>query len=106
MSDHLAVEVASMAGRLGALLDRALPDHGGAIEEARAFLRSAADAATAPPDPAMAGPDPLQRLTVALGLARVEVDLLVLAGLADEHEGFAGVLRSVHPRGEPYATAG
>jgi len=41
-----------------------------------------------------------------LGLARDEIDLVMLAGLADEHEGLAATFRALHPLGEPRPTAG
>jgi hypothetical protein len=45
-------------------------------------------------------------MAAGLALSRFEVDLLVLAGIPEEHEGLAGVLRSLHPRGEPRPTVG
>ena len=48
---------------------------------------------------------PIARLTKGLALSSFEVDLLLLSGLAEEHEAFAALLRSLHPRGEPRPTA-
>lgn len=39
-------------------------------------------------------------------LSSIEMQLLVLAGLSEEHEGLASILRTLHPRGEPRATVG
>src|SRR5207244_3935232 len=56
------------------------------------------------------GPDgiehPIDRLVHVLGLTPCEVDLILLAAMADEHEGYASVLRTLNPRGEPSATVG
>lgn len=49
---------------------------------------------------------PLTTLASLLGLAPIEVDLIALSGLADEHEAIAGLFRMVHPRGEPAPTLG
>src|SRR5215469_8955736 len=49
---------------------------------------------------------PLDCLTARLGLTETERWLVVLAGLAEEHEGLAGTLRSLHPLGEPRPTVG
>ncbi|HEX8695862.1 MAG TPA: ATP-binding protein [Longimicrobium sp.] len=103
---RLAREAAALAARLAQLLEHALPEPGehGA---ARDFLRAMAAAADEePPAAADAEPHPLDRLAGALRLSPVEVDLLLLAGLPDEHEGYAGVLRTLHPRGEPRPTTG
>lgn len=50
--------------------------------------------------------EPLERLVDALGLTATELDLLVLAGLAEEHEGIASVLATLHPQSQPFATTG
>jgi hypothetical protein len=48
----------------------------------------------------------VERLQARLGCSPVEMDIAILAGLADEHEAFAGVFRMLHPRGEPRPTVG
>ena len=53
---------------------------------------------------AAAGTDAVIRLTDAFALTSFDLDLLVLAGMPDEHEGFCDVFRALHPRGEPRAT--
>jgi ATPase family associated with various cellular activities (AAA) len=50
--------------------------------------------------------DPIDRLIQRFQLDAAEVDLLLLAGLADEHDGFAGTFALLHPLGEPWPTAG
>src|SRR5262245_30907561 len=90
--------IMAVVTRLVEVLTRALPPdgpHAGRFE----FLHdTAAGARSAMPA--------IQRFAAALGLAQVEMGLLVLAGLAEEHEAIAALLRSVHPRGEPRPTLG
>jgi ATPase family associated with various cellular activities (AAA) len=111
--EHLTREVGIMAGRLARLVEQ-LP--AGLHGHQRDFLWGLyrAVAGDRPPSSWSGGarerlaarPDPLGRLADALGLSPVEADLLVLAGLADEHEGMAAVLRLLHPNGEPRPTVG
>jgi hypothetical protein len=114
---RLALEAAVLAGRLGELLDRLAPDERGPIAEGRAFARAffealadgrpLADFAGGPLDRRVSGePDPLDRLAEGLELSAFELDVVLLAGLAEEHEGMAGLLRGLHPRAEPRATVG
>lgn len=46
-------------------------------------------------------PDPAARLGTALGLTPFEYDLMLLAGLPEEHEAPARLARMLHARGEP-----
>ena len=46
------------------------------------------------------------RLAASLSLQAAEVDLILLAAMAEEHEGYASILRSLNPQNEPYATIG
>ncbi len=66
------------------------------------FLHSWADA---PIEEAEDGGAAFGRLAT-FGLTETEVDLVLLAGLADEHEGLAATFRSTNPAGEPRPTAG
>ncbi len=101
----LTREAARLAGRLAALLDT-VAGMSAPASDGRDFLRGMAEAHATAPTPAEAEPSHLDRLCATLGLTSVERDLVVLAGLPDEHEGYAGVLRNLHPRAEPGATAG
>ncbi len=101
----LEAQVAALAARLADVLARSVPPQG-PIADAIAFLRAYAEASASPDASARTEPHPIDRLSAALGLSAFEIDLLVLAGMAEEHEGLAGVFRSVHPRGEPRPTAG
>ncbi len=49
---------------------------------------------------------PLDALAGALHLTGTEVRLVLLAGLAEEHEGLAGTFRSLHPLAEPHPSLG
>jgi len=116
-SERLSSAAGLLAGRLALLLERVLPEKGGLLSQAISFLRTCAAAAgEVGPNPDRTGGidppwsaramDPLDRLVESLGLSPLEVDLLVLAGLPEEHEGYADVLRALHPRGEPRPCVG
>src|SRR5574341_2119618 len=49
---------------------------------------------------------PLGRLARLFGWDALDVDLVLLAGMAEEHEGLAAVFRALHPRGDSRASAG
>jgi hypothetical protein len=99
-SARLARETGALALRLATLLEAAGP-----LAPQGTALRNIASAGVGE-DGAADAAHPLDRLTRALGLSRFEIDLLVLAGLAEQHEAYAAVLRAVHPRGEPRPTLG
>src|SRR5712691_9887950 len=96
MTDGLSAAVAALGLRLQAVLD-GLP---GLTDESRAFLRQQPEPG---PRPATG---PLRRLAAGLRLTPLEVDLLLLAGMPEEHEGYAALLRQIHPQGEPRPTVG
>ncbi|MGW4095834.1 ATP-binding protein [Mycobacterium sp. NPDC004974] len=74
----------------------------GAAETA-GFLR---DWATTRDATALSGPDPLCNVVERYGLTDPERDLLLLAGLPEEHEGLAATFRAMGPIGEPWPTLG
>ncbi len=100
----LALRVAALARQLCDLLVRIAPL--GAEDDRRGFLETVARQ-YAEDGRALhgAGASALIRLTDAFALTAADLDLLVLAGMPEEHEGFCHVLRSLHPRGEPRPTA-
>jgi hypothetical protein len=103
MHEALAAEAARLAGALGDLLAGLTGAQDDTFCELSAFLhRMAGDHAGARLD----DDHPLPRLHAALALSALEQDLVVLAGLPDEHEGYAGVLRRLHPDGLARPTAG
>ncbi|WP_224360824.1 ATP-binding protein [Hyalangium versicolor] len=112
---RLARETGIFAGRLAQLLGGALPSEN-PLSRQRELLeqifrttageRPLADWEGSTLDRMEDPPHPLDRLAIALRLAPVEVDLLVLAGVPEQHEGLCAVLRSLHPRSEPWMSVG
>jgi hypothetical protein len=98
-SAALTVRAAAVARRVADLLPSPASDADAA------FLREWAEVATATND---AGSDagPIDLLAAGLVLIDLEVDLLVLAGLPEEHEGLADVFRSLHPQQVPRPAVG
>src|SRR2546422_5097548 len=116
-AERLSDEVAILAGRLADLLEHLPSAAHGPLAESRSFLNAVYESAGfdrpagswrgGPLDRQPAGePHPLDRLAASLGLSPVEVDLLVLAGMAEDHEGLAGIMRLLNPGGEACATVG
>jgi hypothetical protein len=111
--EHLSREVAILAGRLARVLVDAPVASESPVAAGIAFLRAIAqpiDGETSFAENLAIGirdrSYPIGRVVAAYSLAPVEVDLLLLAGMAEEHEGFASVFRTLHPRGEPRPTIG
>lgn len=100
---RLMRETGRVASRLAELVAVA-GDGDPVLADAVRFLRVHGDAVDDAGDPLV--PEPIDRLVAALALTPVELDVLLLAGLAEEHEGYAAALRRIHPLGEPYPTAG
>jgi len=106
VSRSLSARAAVVARRLAAIVEETCSPESGAPAAAD-FLRKWADAALVgdvehdhPPE------HPLDRLASRLLLGPVEIELVLLAGLPDEHEGVAGTMRSLNPRGDAYPTVG
>src|SRR5262245_25782240 len=94
----LSIRIAAMARRLAELFRQVTPgdppQRAAFLEEiAKQYQGNGAGSATD------AGTAAVMRLTDAFELTGADLDLLVLAGLAEEHEGFCDVLRALHPRG-------
>ncbi|MEV5967200.1 ATP-binding protein [Kribbella sp. NPDC051952] len=95
----IAATFASIAADLAERLAAMITVTGPPLTQTAAELRAAL------PDT----PDPqpvsrLQRLVAGLRLSPFERDLIVLAGLVNEHERLADVLGQLHPAGTPAAT--
>ena len=116
-AQRLSREVAILSGRLADLLARLSIAQDSALAGGQAFLASMFDAwAEGKPVAEFTGsalergpvgsPHPLDRLAASLALTALEVDVLLLAAMPEEHEGYASVLRSLNPRGEGRAAAG
>jgi hypothetical protein len=99
--------VESIASRLLAMLERSTSAPAQAeITNVLTFLRAFVSRAGNGNGSHSHAEGPLDRVTSAFALAPCEVDLIVLAGMAEEHEGLANVLRALHPRREARATVG
>jgi ATPase family protein associated with various cellular activities (AAA)/winged helix domain-containing protein len=115
-AEWIGREVGILAGRLAELLARSALSGERVLQDSQKFLIAMAAWAREGNGAAVAGSaldrltrgvsNPLGRLVSGLGLSPVEVDLLLLAGMTEEHEGYGSVLRTLHPRGEPRASVG
>ena len=108
VSRRLTAQAAAQAIALAAVIERHGSKDAGADRTA-SFLREWAG--TSRPDAVLtltrASLDhPLDRVAAHFGLSPYEVDLLLLAGLAEEHEGLACIFRALHPYTEPHLSAG
>jgi hypothetical protein len=112
-AERLGIAIAMLAGRLADFLAQLSQTARDALSDDVAFLRAMAGAYSAnSPHSGVHGSfwpparDPIDRLIAGLDLSPLEADLLLLAGLAEAHEGFARLLRALHPRSEPRPTLG
>jgi hypothetical protein len=114
---RLTREAGILAARLAQFLSASLPRVEPSVVEGQAFLQAFFEAVAEghslqwwlahplegmPPEAI----HPFDRLTQRLSLSPAEIDLMLLAGLSEEHEGLGAVLRTLHPRNEPYPTVG
>ncbi|MFF0410258.1 ATP-binding protein [Kitasatospora sp. NPDC004745] len=104
VSRELTARAAGPARRLAGLLDDTCGTDSG--DSSARFLREWADAAAAGGPAEHTGPSPVRRLVERLGLTAAELDLLLLAGLPEEHEGLARTFRAMHPRGDSHPSVG
>ncbi len=113
----LTREVAIMSGRIAQLLRQRFVDDDSAVAVSLAFLefQYREHCGEAPlshwPGDCLSrisedSESPAYRLIAGLGLSLLEVELLILAGLAEEHEGFADIFRTLHPTSQPQVTLG
>src|SRR5262244_666584 len=100
VSERLSLETAIVAGRLGEFLTKSLPGAEGSLADGINFLadffkyvsleRPLDSWSDNPLDRTPAGePHPIDRLALALNLSAIELQLLLLTGMTDEHEGLA-----------------
>jgi hypothetical protein len=99
----LAVRAGRLALRVAEVLEQYCSPESGA-SQAAGFLRNWAASTGSPAESPR--PAPLDRLVGVFGLTAEETDLLLLAGLVEEHEGLAATFRSLHPHAEPRPTVG
>src|SRR5262249_32235153 len=107
-AERLGREAAAVAGRLAHLISTTPVAGEGALANGQAFLHAMAQAAGSSEELVHSAQEthPLDRLIQALALTALEIDLLLIAGMPHEHEGYASVMRSLNPRGEPYPSVG
>jgi ATPase family associated with various cellular activities (AAA) len=116
-AERLSREVAILGGRLADLLARLSLGQDGALAGGPPFLTAMFDAwAAGRPAEELSGgvlerqPDgethPLDRLAARLALTPLEADVILLAAMPEEHEGYASILRALHPRSEGRASVG
>ncbi|MFB7263347.1 ATP-binding protein [Streptomyces nojiriensis] len=108
ISHDLSARAAVVALRVAELLETTCSEEAGG--ESSAFLRDWADGAMSRAEQIRgAGPltgTPFDRLVHRLGIGPLEAELVLLAGLPEEHEGLAGTFRTMHPGGEPHPSVG
>jgi hypothetical protein len=105
-AERLSRAVAILGGRLADLLARLALPQDGALAGGQAFLTSMLAAWAAEEPLAFVPPHPLDRLVDGLALTPLEIDVILLAAMPEEHEGYASVLRALNPRGEGRASVG
>ena len=117
LAQRLELEVGILAGRLAGLLRNILPSDSGGTNGSVAFLESRYQAVAGDRhldtwvgsaiDRRRPGAfDPFDRLVAGLGLSALEAELLILAALPEQHEGFAEVMRVLHPETRPCLSIG
>lgn len=114
--NRLTQAIGILGARLARLLSRVSDSAEDSASQGRNFLWSSFEAVAdgAPLESWTGNPldfhsnrtDPIDHLARHFNFAAIDVELLLLAAMADEHEGYSAVLRSLHPRGESRATAG
>ncbi|WP_031064392.1 ATP-binding protein [Streptomyces sp. NRRL WC-3742] len=104
VSRGLSARAAVVALRLARLLESTCDRE--TAEDLVGFLRSWAEAAAEEAQPYAADAEPVHRLASRLSLTGPELDLLLLAGLPEEHEGLARIFRTMHPRGDSHPSVG
>jgi hypothetical protein len=103
-SQAMTNRAAAAARRVAELLQRGDEPPTGDADANAAFLREWADVVSVGIGyPAVA---PIDLLTTGLALTDLETDLLMLAGLPEEHDGLADVMRTLHPQRVPRPTVG
>jgi hypothetical protein len=95
-------EAARLGGRIAALLRAESPggEQGAEATWGRVLRFLDAQHTRAQQEPCMPAPQALDDLVVGLGLSESERWLVVLAGMAEEHEGYGAAFAALHPRGE------
>ncbi|MEU9372833.1 ATP-binding protein [Streptomyces sp. NPDC048255] len=108
VSHDLSARAAGVALRLAELLESTCSQEAGG--DASGFLRDWARGAAGRAERVRGTPPltgaPLDRLAQRLRITPLETELVLLAGLPEEHEGLAATFRAMHPGGEPHPGVG
>ncbi|MFB6806972.1 ATP-binding protein [Streptomyces sp. NPDC056387] len=105
ISRDLSGRAAAVAVRVAELLETLCSEEAGG--ESAAFLRDwAASAVHRTPGGRPPAATPLDRLVHRFGLGSLETELVLFAGLPDEHEGLARTFRTMNPGGAPHPSVG
>jgi hypothetical protein len=105
VSRDFSARAAAMARRLADFVQSHASAEAGApaaVDLLRSWARATLDAGPLPDLP----DSPFHQLVTRLALTEVERDLLLLAGLPEEHEALSGTFRRMHTGGEPYPSVG
>ena len=117
VSERLSRAVGVFAGRMAHLLAQLSARADESLLQSQSFLWSCYEmAAEGKPleswingslQPREEGPPhPIDLLIERFDLSGVEVELLLLAAMPEEHEGYSAVLRALHPKGDSRASVG
>jgi hypothetical protein len=107
-SERLGLEIGLLAGRLAELLRNRFVNDPSPVASALEFLDHAFHSVSGNALERQVDGQwhPIERLAYGFALSPFEVDLLLLAGLAEEHEGYADIFRTLHPLARPRPTTG
>jgi SpoVK/Ycf46/Vps4 family AAA+-type ATPase len=106
-SPALTHAIGQLAGRLAKLLAQLSDSHSQTIDQSRSFLWSSWESVDqGEPLARSERPEPIDHLARRFQFTPIDLEILALAVMADEHEGYSAVLRSLHPKSESRATAG
>ncbi|WP_327361199.1 ATP-binding protein [Streptomyces sp. NBC_01296] len=108
ISRDLSRRAAAVAVRVAELLETLCSEEagGGSAAFLRDWAASAAPRAAAAPGILPPALTPLDRLVHRFGLGSLETELVLFAGLPEEHEGLARTFRTMNPGGAPHPSVG
>ncbi len=117
VGDRLTRALGVLAGRLAQLLSQLSARADEPLQQSQSFLWSAYETAaggrplaswvTGSLEALEEGPlHPIDLLIERFDLSSVEVELLLLAAMPQEHEGYSAVLRALHPKGDSRPSLG
>lgn len=116
-SERLRMETGLLAGRMAALLRSRFSGNETPVASALAFLDHAYTEVNSGKAQSVwevnalerqskGKPHPLDRLVFGFNLTPLEFEIIILTGMAEEHEGYAEIFRTLHPLTKPHPTPG